>query len=35
MLLVGGSFVKHTVGNEVASSLLGLGDPACTHVLSI
>lgn len=28
-------FIKHTVGSEAASSLLSLGDPACTHVVSI
>lgn len=35
VLLVGGSFIKHTVGNEVAFSLLHLGDPAYTGMVSI
>lgn len=30
-----GWFLKHTVRNEAAASLLTLGDPACTHVVSI
>lgn len=35
VLLVAGSFIKHGAGNEVAFSLLRLGDPACTGAVSI